>query len=206
MKRVATYVRVSTADQRLDSQQLALRETIERRGWQVVAEVEDVISGAKTSRKGLDELMALVRAGKVDVVAVFKLDRLGRSLPHLAQIIMELDHHGVALYCSQQGIDTSSDNPAARLQLHVLMCVAEFERSIISERTKAGLEAAKKRGKRLGRPKGSKSIPDQRRKLAKKFLAEDPKLSCPKLARAAGISVGTAHRWKQELLQKQGTL
>ena len=81
------------------------------------------------------------------------------------------------------------------------MAVAEFERSMISDRTLAGLEAARGRGVKLGRPKGSKGIPDQRRTLAMKILTESPKLSCSKLARAAGVSVGTAHKWKKEHMQ-----
>jgi DNA invertase Pin-like site-specific DNA recombinase len=73
--------------------------------------------------------MQLVRRNKVDAVACFKLDRLGRSLPHLAQIITELDQHNVAIIATFQGIDTNQDSPAGRLQMHVLMAVAEFERT-----------------------------------------------------------------------------
>jgi DNA invertase Pin-like site-specific DNA recombinase len=96
--------------------------------------------------------MAAVRAGKVERVIVFKLDRLGRSLPHLALILDELQRHGVALIATTQGIDTSANNPVGRLQLGVLMAVAEFEREIIKERVNAGLAAARARGVKLGRP------------------------------------------------------
>jgi DNA invertase Pin-like site-specific DNA recombinase len=144
-------------------------------------------------------MMGRVRRREFDAVICFKLDRLGRSLPHLAQLIGELDSNGVGLIVCGQGIDTTDSNPAARLQMHVLMAVAEFERSMISDRTLAGLEAAKRRGVKLGRPKGSKSIPDKRKSLAIKILAETPNLSCPKLARAVGISVGTAHAWKKQM-------
>ena len=116
-----------------------------------MAEYADVISGAKFTRSGLDKLMAEIRRGKLDVVICFKLDRLGRSLAHLAQICAELTSQGVALICTSQGIDTSNNNPAGRLQLGVLMAVAEFERSIIQERVVAGLKAAKARGVKLGR-------------------------------------------------------
>lgn len=94
--------------------------------------------------------MAAVRAGKVERVVVFKLDRLGRSLPHLALILDELGRHGVALIATSQCIDTSNSNPVGRLQLNVLMAVAEFEREIIRERVNAGLAAAKARGVKLG--------------------------------------------------------
>ncbi len=96
--------------------------------------------------------MGEIRAGKVGRVVVFKLDRLGRSLTHLALILDELQRLGVSLICTSQGIDTSGDNPAGRLQLGVLMAVAEFERSLIRERVNAGLRAAKGRGVKLGRP------------------------------------------------------
>ena len=96
--------------------------------------------------------MAAVRLGKVERVIIFKLDRLGRSLPHLALILEELQRYAVALIVASQGIDTSNSNPVGRLQLNVLMAVAEFEREIIRERVNAGLAAAKARGVRLGRP------------------------------------------------------
>ena len=93
-----------------------------------------------------------IRSGKIERLLVFKLDRLGRSLTHLALILDELNRLRVPLIASSQGIDTSDDNPAGRLQLGVLMAVAEFERGIIKERVNAGLSAAKARGVQLGRP------------------------------------------------------
>ena len=87
-----------------------------------------MISGAKSSRKGLDQLMAAVRRGKVDLVVCFKLDRLGRSLSHLSQLIDEFNTHKVALIVPAQDIDISEGNPAGKLQLHILCAVAEFER------------------------------------------------------------------------------
>src|SRR5215204_3503285 len=149
--RVAIYTRVSTDKQSHDSQLFELREYCQRRQWSNVAEYSDVISGAKFTRSGLDKLMTEIRRGKLDLVICYKLDRLGRSLAHLAQICAELTSHGVALVCTSQGIDTSNNNPAGRLQLGVLMAVAEFERSIIQERVVAGLKAAKARGVKLGR-------------------------------------------------------
>jgi len=116
-------------------------------------EYTDTISGSKFSRQGLDGLMAEVRKGRIERAVVFKMDRLGRSLPHLAQIVAELSNHGTALICTSQGIDTSNSNPAGRLQMGVLMAVAEFEREIIRERVNAGLAAAKARGSKFGRPR-----------------------------------------------------
>ncbi|MEY2565254.1 MAG: hypothetical protein QOH88_3447 [Verrucomicrobiota bacterium] len=150
--KVTIYARVSTDAQSHDSQLQEVRRYCERRGWVAVSEVIDTASGVKTSRSGLDRLMAAVRRGKVDVVVVFKLDRLGRSLAHLAQLIAEFQTHGVALVCTSQGIDTTNQNPAAQLQLNILCAVAEFERAIIKERVCAGIAAARSRGVTLGRP------------------------------------------------------
>jgi DNA invertase Pin-like site-specific DNA recombinase len=153
-KRIIIYGRVSTTEQRHDSQIAEVQNYCARR-WAnntAVTIITDTASGAKTSREGLDRLMNLVRRNKVDVIACFKLDRLGRSLPHLAQIITELDQHNVAIVATSQGIDTSHDSPAGRLQMHVLMAVAEFERTLIVERVRAGQAAARAKGVKFGRP------------------------------------------------------
>src|ERR1700745_1381079 len=150
--RVVIYSRVSTDRQIHDSQLQEVRAYCARRGWHDAEEFSDTASGAKTNRQGLDALMALVRRGRIDAIVCFKLDRLGRSLAHLAQLIGELQTNRVALLCTSQGIDTSATNPAAQLQLNILCAVAEFEREIIRERVNAGLKAARARGIRLGRP------------------------------------------------------
>jgi DNA invertase Pin-like site-specific DNA recombinase len=151
-KRIALYYRVSSDDQTTEPQRLELHDYCNRRGWPIAAEYSDTASGAKFTRSGLDGLMKAVRKRRMDVILCVKLDRLGRSLPHLAQIISELDGNGVALVCSSQSIDTSDENPAGRLIMHVLMAVAQFERSLIQERTRAGLRVARAKGVRLGRP------------------------------------------------------
>lgn len=150
--KTAIYTRISTANQTNDSQLLELREYCRRREWSDVVEYADTISGSKFTRQGLDALLTQVRKGRVERIIVFKMDRLGRSLPHLAQIVAELSNHATSLICTSQGIDTSNDNPAGRLQMGVLMAVAEFEREIIRERVNAGLAAARARGSKLGRP------------------------------------------------------
>jgi len=117
-KRIIIYGRVSTAEQRHDSQIAEVQDYCARRWGDNIAVtvITDTASGAKTSREGLDQVMQIVRHNKADVVACFKLDRLGRSLPHLAQIISELDQHNVAIVATSQGIDTNHDSPAGRLQ------------------------------------------------------------------------------------------
>jgi DNA invertase Pin-like site-specific DNA recombinase len=184
--RIATYYRVSTDDQTTEPQRLELLDYCRRRGWDSVTEFSDVISGAKTARAGLDALMRGVRKHHFDAVLVAKLDRLGRSLPHLAQIVAELDANGVALVATSQGIDTTHQNPAGRLQMHVLMAVAEFEREIIRERTKAGLVAAIARGKKLGRRRLGWT-PEQTATIA------GWQGTVAGLAAAIGCSIGTAH-------------
>ena len=146
------YIRVSTEGQRTDSQEQELKRYCRHRDWKDLTIYIDRISGAKTSRPQLDQLMQDMRAGKIDRLIVFKLDRLGRSLTHLALILDEMNRLQIPLIAASQGIDTSADSPAGRLQLGVLMAVAEFERGIIKERVNAGLAAARLRGVRLGRP------------------------------------------------------
>jgi DNA invertase Pin-like site-specific DNA recombinase len=186
-KRVIIYGRVSTAEQRHDSQIAEVQDYCSRRwGNNVgVITITDTASGAKTSREGLDHLMQLVRRNKVDVVACFKLDRLGRSLPHLAQIISELDQHNVAIVATSQGIDTNHDSPAGRLQMHVLMAVAEFERTLIVERVRAGQAAARAKGVRFGRPSTLAQHKERVRALLKKGL------SCRAVARETDLPLGS---------------
>jgi DNA invertase Pin-like site-specific DNA recombinase len=156
MKRrpIAVYGRVSTDAQNHASQLRDIRAYVRRR-WPRAEVIEylDKASGTRFSREGLDAMMDEVRKGRIGVVAVYKIDRLGRSLQHLAQLIGELETHGTALVASSQAIDTSESNPAGRLQMHVLAAVAEFERSVIVERINAGLAAARERGAKLGRPR-----------------------------------------------------
>jgi DNA invertase Pin-like site-specific DNA recombinase len=102
--------------------------------------------GPKFTRSGLDQLMKLVRQHSVKAVVCYKLDRLGRSLQHLVQIVAELDSHGVALVCPSQGIDTGDKNPAGRLTARILICMAEFQLSLIREATLSGLKSVRPRG------------------------------------------------------------
>lgn len=193
--RVAYYLRVSTAEQTHEPQRRELLEYCARRQYAEPVEFADQISGAKFTRAGLDELMRAVRRGRLDVLLCVKLDRMGRSLSHLAQLIAELDKHGVALICTSQGIDTSHDNPAGRLQMHVLMAVAEFERSLIRERTKAGLAAAKARGAKIGRPKVSIDTVA----AVTALLGAEPRPGMREIARVCGLSVGKVAQIAKQL-------
>lgn len=149
--RVAVYARVSTHDQDAEVQLRELRTYVKRRGWTLAGEfVDEGVSGAKDRRPALDRMMVAVRQRRIDVVTVWALDRLGRSLRHLVVTMDEFASLGVDLTCYSQPIDTTS--PAGRLTFAVLGAVAEFEREMIRERVRAGLAKAKDSGKRLGRP------------------------------------------------------
>ena len=186
--KVRIYARVSTDKQTHDSQLQELRRYCERRDWHSVEEVVDTVSGAKSSRKGLDGLMVEVRRGRVDVILCYKLDRLGRSLAHLAQLIAEFQTHGVALVCPGQGIDTTNQNPAAQLQLNILCAVAEFEREVIRERVNSGIAAARLRGVKLGRP----STLRRHEKAVAALLGDG--LGVCAIARRLGIPLSSAHK------------
>jgi DNA invertase Pin-like site-specific DNA recombinase len=192
--KAAIYLRVSTDKQTTVAQRQELREICKRRGWKSVAEYEDVISGAKFTRTGLDQMMSEVRRGRLDVVLCYKLDRLGRSLVSVAQLIGEMLTNKVALVIPGQGIDTSSDNSAAKFQMNILMAVAEFERDIIRERTLAGLAAARARGTKLGRPPlelSTKATKTLRRFMQTRGDSQRP--SYRSLAAELNVSVGKAH-------------
>jgi DNA invertase Pin-like site-specific DNA recombinase len=170
--RIAVYGRVSTVAQNHASQLREVRAYVRRR-WPKAEIIEylEKASGAKFSRDALDAMMSEVRKGRIDIIAIYKLDRLGRSLQHLAQLIGELKAHRTALVSTSQGIDTSESNSASRLQMNVLLAVAEFERDAIIERINAGLAAARDRGVKLGRPRTLDSHRADVAKLMKRGLS-----------------------------------
>ncbi len=137
------YCRVSTTDQNLSLQKDALNKA----GCEKI--FEDVISGAKSKRPGLSEVIEYAREG--DSIVVWRLDRLGRSLKDLISIVGKLENRGVELTSLHESINTQTSS--GKLYFHMFAALAEFERNIISERTKAGLDAARSRGRLGGRPK-----------------------------------------------------
>lgn len=152
--RVVLYSRVSTAhhDQRPEIQEHELKSYAEARGWLVVESIVDHgYSGATDTRPGLQQLMKLVRERKVDCVCVLKLDRLGRSLRHLLTMLEDFESVGVSFVAVKDAIDMTS--AAGRLMASLIGAFASFEREMIRERTLLGLEHARRKGKRLGRPK-----------------------------------------------------
>jgi DNA invertase Pin-like site-specific DNA recombinase len=194
-KRIALYYRVSTDEQTTDPQRLELHDYCTRKGWAIAAEYSDTVSGAKFTRTGLDQLMADVRKHRIDVLLCVKLDRLGRSFPHLAQLIFEFDSNQVALICTSQPIDTSEENPAGRLIMHVLIAMAQFERSLIQERTRAGLKVARAKGIKFGRP--VRPVTAKCMEALQSFR-EGKISSYRELARALDCSVSRAHALAKE--------
>jgi DNA invertase Pin-like site-specific DNA recombinase len=148
---VALYGRVSTLLAQDPEMQLReLREYACRRGWTVIAEYVDRTSGAKESRPALSRLMADAHQRKFDVIAVWKIDRFGRSLRHLVNALAELEGRGIAFVSLRDNLDLST--PSGRLMFQIIGAMAEFERALIQERVRAGLRNARAKGKRLGRP------------------------------------------------------
>lgn len=173
------YARVSSFDQNLDLQ----NDALERAGCERV--IVDKASGKDTKRAGLDTIKEILRSG--DVLIVWRLDRLGRSLKDLIEWVNYLDSKGVALKSLEESIDTTT--ATGKLTFHIFGALAEFERQLIRERTQAGLAAARARGRLGGRPK---SLSPEKRKLAIQ-LYNDKKIPVKEICEMMGISKPTLY-------------
>jgi putative DNA-invertase from lambdoid prophage Rac len=148
--RVGLYARVSTHDQQtLHLQIRTMREYAAKRGWTIVAQMKEVGSGA-AQRELRATLIAAARRREIDVVLVWRLDRWGRSVADLVSTLQELQHLGVGFASLTEALDLTT--PAGRAMAGLLAVFAEFEREILRERVRAGLDHARRQGKRLGRP------------------------------------------------------
>jgi DNA invertase Pin-like site-specific DNA recombinase len=194
-RRVALYLRVSTDKQTTANQEAALREVAAKAGWEVVEVYADhAISGAKgrEGRPAFDRLCGDAVRRKFDVVAVWSVDRLGRSMQDLVSFLSELHGAGVDLFLHQQGIDTAT--PAGKAMFHMAGVFAEFERSMIRARVNAGLARAKAEGKQLGRRKIGAKV-----EKAIRADLEAGGAGIQKLAKRHGVGVGTVQRIKAEM-------
>ena len=178
------YARVSTKDQHLDLQLDALKSA----GCETI--FSDIASGAQTARQELTALLAQVRTG--DVVVIWKLDRLGRSLPHLIEVVTTLLAKGVGLKSLHDPLDTTTAQ--GRLVFNLFASLAEFERDLIRERTQAGLQAARARGRLGGRPKGLAAAA-KKKAIAVEALYKEGKLSVNDIAHNQGISKATLYSY-----------
>jgi DNA invertase Pin-like site-specific DNA recombinase len=197
-KTVALYLRVSTGEQNVENQRRELTAAIVRRGWRVVAEfVDEGISGAKgrEKRPAFDRLHKAIVRREFDIVAAWSVDRLGRSLQDLVSFLGEVHGAGVDLYLDRQDVDTST--PAGKALFQMLGVFAEFERSIIQERIRAGIARARQKGTRSGKPFGRPRIPAKKEAAVRALLAAGHGIR--KAARLAGVGNETASRIKREL-------
>ena len=140
---------------------LTLEDYANNQGYEVYNVYEDHISGSKDSRPGLNDLLMDARQRKFELVLVWKLDRLGRSLQHLIQVINEFNRLGIQFKCLSQPIDTTTNE--GKLVFHIFGAIAEFEREIITERINLGLARVKKEGRKLGRPVGKRDTKVRRK-------------------------------------------
>ena len=174
------YARVSTADQKLDLQIDALKVA----GCGEI--FSDVASGAETGRPELEKALNFMREG--DTLVVWQLSRLGRSLKHLISVVNDLSEKGISFLSLKENIDTAS--AGGRLVFHIFGALSEFERELIRERTNAGLEAARARGRTGGRP--VKMTKSQIRKATE--LMKNPAVSVQDIAKMFGVSRATLYR------------
>src|SRR4051812_21921128 len=181
------YARISTADQTLDLQLDALQKA----GCTKI--FTDTASGTKAERKGLEEAISYVRAG--DTIAVWRLDRLGRSLPHLIETIGGLEARNIGFESLTESIDTTTSG--GKLIFHIFGALAEFERNLIRERTSAGLIAARERGRKGGRPK---SLTGNKVEIARQLYA-DKTNTVEDICKTLGISRATLWRYVKGGLQ-----
>jgi DNA invertase Pin-like site-specific DNA recombinase len=175
------YARVSTAEQSLDLQTDALRTAGCDRLF------TDLASGAQAERPGLEAALDLCREG--DTLVVWKLDRLGRSLPHLVETVRDLGRRGIAFRSLRESLDTAS--PGGKLVFHLFAALAEFERDVIRERTQAGLQAARARGRQGGRPPGV----NEAKRQAALALKRDTTRSVREICSILGISRNTYYKY-----------
>ncbi|WP_228444954.1 recombinase family protein [Chryseobacterium echinoideorum] len=181
------YIRISTQDQNYNLQEDALNKL----GCKMI--FKETVSGATKERPQLKKLLEQIRKG--DVVVVYKLDRLGRSLKHLLEIVEILNSKNVALQSLHDNIDTTT--PQGRLFFNISASFAEFEKDLIRERTKAGLEAARERGKKGGRRKGLSKEAQQKAIIAENYYNEGIK-SVNEIAADLKISKMTMYKYLRE--------
>jgi DNA invertase Pin-like site-specific DNA recombinase len=192
--RAAMYLRVSRDDQTTENQRLVLARVAEHRGWEVTEIYEDAgISGAKgrDQRPAFDRMLRDVVRGRFDVLMVWSIDRLGRSVLHVANALAELDAGGVSLYSDQQGIDSTT--PMGRAMLQMASVFGEQERQIIRNRVIAGLDRVRQQGKRLGRAK----VPAKVEAAIREHLSAGHGIL--KVAKLVGCGSGTVQRVKREM-------
>jgi len=184
--KIAGYMRVSTDHQTNLNQEIRITEFCKRREWEIIEIYQDVESGRKRKREGLNKLLSDARKDKFDKVVAVRVDRLSRSLIDLIEISGKLSDNAVSISFTEHDIDISSSMGRAMFQ--IMGVFAELEREIIIERTKAGQRRARKEGKRIGRPKINGMTIDKIRRLNKEGL------SIRQISKDTGVSVGSVQK------------
>jgi DNA invertase Pin-like site-specific DNA recombinase len=151
MKKAALYLRVSTLDQHPETQRYDLLQLAQQRGFTIVEEYVDRLSGAARARPGLDRMMSDARRGCFQVVVVWAFDRLARSVRHLLEVLDELHHLNLEFVSFRENIDTGG--PLGRAMIVIVGAIAELERNLVIERVKAGMRRARLEGQHIGRPR-----------------------------------------------------
>jgi DNA invertase Pin-like site-specific DNA recombinase len=188
-RRAAIYARVSTSSQTVDNQIAELREVAVRNGWYVIYELtESGVSGAKDrdQRPVFDELIRRATRREFDIVLVWAIDRLGRSIQHLVGFMNEIQALGIDLYCHQQALNTAT--PAGRMVFSVFSALGEYERELIRERIIAGQRRARSQGIKIGRP--SKMNDAVKTSV---MLLREKGMSIREIAKRLEIGVGTVY-------------
>lgn len=187
MKKVALYARVSTDKQTVENQLNELRAVADRMGYTIVQEFTDIgISGAKAKRPALDLMMKMATQRKFDMVMCWSIDRLGRSLQNLIEILNELESMKIDLFFHQQAIDTST--PMGKMVFSILGALGAYERELIRERVISGLQTAKSKGVKLGRP--SKMNEGMRNAV---MLLKEKGMGIKQIAKELKIGIGTVY-------------
>jgi DNA invertase Pin-like site-specific DNA recombinase len=185
MTKCALYCRVSTADQHPETQLCDLREMARQRGYEIVREYTDVISGAKSKRPGLDQLLADARRHRFDVVLVAAFDRVARSVRHFLEVLDELNNLGIEFVSLRENIDTGG--ALGRAMVVIVGAIAELEKSLIVERVKAGMRRARLEGVRLGRAPldidRAQVVADRRSGMSLTKVANKPGISTASVCR-----------------------
>src|SRR5579859_280784 len=190
-KRAAIYTRVSTTDQHPEMQERELLQYVAQRNWSVCkVHCDRGVSGAKERRPALDELLQDCKRGRVDVVVVWKFDRFARSLKHLLNSLELFRALGIAFVSCTEAIDTSL--PHGEMLFQIIGAIAQWERSLIAERVKAGIQHARTKGKTLGRPALRQLAADEIAELRSERAKKNATFRA--LAKKYGVSVWTAHR------------
>ena len=194
MKQAFLYARVSTFDQNPQTQLLDLRRLAEQRGFEIVREYVDKISGAKAKRPALDKMLAAAHRRECDVVLVWAADRLARSVRHFLEVLDTLNHLGIEFVSFRENLDTGG--PLGRAVVVIVSAVAELERNLIIERVRAGLRRAKLEGRQLGRKPleidRAALLRDRARGLSLAQLAKAYRISRTSVARALKQSQNAA--------------